>query len=293
MSKQHSDLLTHPIVSTPHTLDEAIEHVAVQGYTPLAGGTWLMRSPIRGEAFPDRLADLSHIPELRSVGRDSEGNIRIGAMVTHTALADALPVDRYLDGLRSAARKSANPNIRNTATVGGNLATQDFRAPDVATALLALRATVVYAADRGEQRTAAIEDFVANPPTRPYLITAIVIPRSIGRGVHVRLPLRVAGDYPVVIVSIVVHTHSARPTEVTIAYGAVGPRPSRWRALEERLVDHPAELDRARVSAHELSAHIDATASVGVPAEYRKGVLPVIFGRAFELSMDTPGGETE
>jgi carbon-monoxide dehydrogenase medium subunit len=270
----------HERVVTACSLDEAAHLIAHEGYEPLAGGTWLMRSRIRGSDRPARLVDLSRLSELTELACNDD-SIRIGAMVTHSMLVRSLPLRTILRGLLTAANKSANPNIRNAATVGGNIATADFRAPDIATALLALQATVEYidTTTPNERATAQLDAFLEHPPAQPHLITSVTVRSTDGFGSHIRLPLRAAGDYPVVIVSAVTTQTPDGGSSTTVAYGAVGPRPSRWTALE-RALDRDPSPSTAHQHAKRLAQDVVATPSVGVPAAYRRAVLPTLVRRA-------------
>ncbi|WCB96863.1 Aldehyde oxidoreductase FAD-binding subunit PaoB [Baekduia alba] len=100
---------------------DAVADAAVEGTTLLAGGTELLNWLRLGVVAPDRLLDVSRIPELARIAPLPDGGLRIGAAVTlHDAAADA----RVAEGwpvLREAIHLSASAQIRNRATLGGNL----------------------------------------------------------------------------------------------------------------------------------------------------------------------------
>ena len=102
---------------------------------PFAGGTWIMRSPIRHEAHKPHYVAIGKIQELTAIRIDTDV-VEIGAMVTHAALASVLADLPEFDVLATAAGRSANPAIRAMATVGGNLSTSGFAAADCVPALL-------------------------------------------------------------------------------------------------------------------------------------------------------------
>ncbi|MFE1166596.1 FAD binding domain-containing protein [Nocardiopsis sp. NPDC058789] len=93
----------------------------VEGALPRAGGTDLVTCVEAGVIAPGPLVDLVDVPELRGPRWDGDGAVRIGAMTSVAELgADPLLAEAY-PGLAAAARALATPQIRGTATVGGNL----------------------------------------------------------------------------------------------------------------------------------------------------------------------------
>src|SRR4051812_42617322 len=106
-------------IFTPGSLQEAVEAVVRRGAAPLAGATWIMRAPVRGEDFAASYVALRDLADLDAV-EVGENTIAIGACVTHAALAAALQGAPGCAGLVQAAAQAANPAIRRVATVGGN-----------------------------------------------------------------------------------------------------------------------------------------------------------------------------
>src|SRR6185503_13645317 len=87
---------------------------------PIAGGTDLMVGLNFGQPPPPALLDLTHVPELAEWDRDN-GTVRIGAGVTYRRVVAELA--RECPGLAAASRTVGSPQIRNRATVAGNLGT--------------------------------------------------------------------------------------------------------------------------------------------------------------------------
>jgi aerobic carbon-monoxide dehydrogenase medium subunit len=255
-------------VATPESVTEAARLLAtVENSAPLAGGTWIMRR--NGERPTSLYVSLQGIPALREI--ELGASPRFGACVTHSSLASALGDADELAGLRDAAGRSANPSVRNMATIGGGLATAGFPSSDLVPALLALGAVVET--DGGD--VAPLETFLAARATRPTLITAVVVPTRPARSAHVRLLLRAGGEYPVAIVSVV----DAGDGSVRVAIGSVTRVPFRWTALEERVSadDSPAT---AAAAARDLLPALAPRDDVDAPGWYRAEVLPTLLERA-------------
>ena len=214
---------------------------------PFAGGTWIMRSPIRHEPLKAHYVAIGRIAELGAVRIEADV-VEIGAAVTHAALAAALADLPEFAGLAAAAGRSANPAIRSMATIGGNLATSDFAAADCVPALLCMDAEIEVAGREGRERV-KLEHFLKIRSTLApgRLVTQIVVPRSGRKTAHARLPLRKAGDYPVAIVSLSVSVDAAgRVQAARIAVGSVEPVARRWERLETALIGHPLDGDDRR-----------------------------------------------
>src|SRR5581483_1601724 len=264
-------------VATPATVAEASGLLsAVEDSAPLAGGTWIMRR--RGDGPPPSLyVSLQQIPTLRNL--ELGASPRFGACVTHSSLASALSDADELAGLRDAAGRSANPAVRNMATIGGGLAADAFPSSDLVPALLALEAAVETAGGQ----SLPLEAFLERRGGREHLITAVLVPARPARSAHARLLLRAGGEYPVAIVSVV----DGGRGRLRVAVGSVTSVAFRWLALEARVSadDSPSSVAAA---AQELLPTLAPRDDVDAPAWYRAAVLPTLLERALTRLHDQP-----
>jgi len=213
--------------SLPAALD-ALDECGSAG-APLAGGTWIMRSPIRHEPHTPHYVAIGKIAELTAIRIDADV-VEIGAAVTHAALASALADLPEFDVLATAAGGSANPAIRAMATIGGNLSTPAFAAADCVPALLCLDAEVELSS-RADQERIGMDRFLKIRPTLEpgRLLTRVILPRRDRNTAHARLSLRKSGDYPAAIVSLAVSFDAtSRVQAARIAVGSVEPVARRW-----------------------------------------------------------------
>ena len=106
----------------PRTLDEAARILGGEGPTtmPIAGGTDLLPNMKRRQQVPRTLMSLRRVEELRQI-RFGEPGSRLGACVTLTDIAEDPRFRNGLTALAQAAAQVATPQIRNMATLGGNL----------------------------------------------------------------------------------------------------------------------------------------------------------------------------
>lgn len=265
------------------TLEAALDALSEYGAggSAFAGGTWIMRSPIRHEPLRAHYVAIGKIAELGAV-RIGSDVVEIGSAVTHATLAAALADLPEFGVLAAAAARSANPAIRAMATIGGNLATSDFAAADCVPALLCLDAEIEVAGRDGRERM-KLEHFLEIRPTLApgRLVTQIVVPRSERKTAHVRLPLRKAGDYPVAIVSLSASVDAAgRVRAARIAVGSVEPVARRWERLETALIGRRLDAEGAARTATELANEFVGRDGVDAPAWYRVSVLPGLVRRA-------------
>jgi xanthine dehydrogenase YagS FAD-binding subunit len=101
------------------TLDDAVA-ATVAGAFPIAGGTELLNWMKEGIVVPVRLVDISRLPALDTIKVDGD-HLRIGALARMATVADDAAVKREFPALAQALEKSASQQIRNMATMGGNL----------------------------------------------------------------------------------------------------------------------------------------------------------------------------
>ncbi len=273
------------------TLDDAVAALAERGRdgAALAGATWIMRAPLRRERHDLSYVAIANIAALRelSIG---DRELNIGACVTHAELARELAAVPDCRALALAAGNAANPAIRHVATIGGNLCTTNFAAADLVPALLCLDAEIELQGPRGAERI-PLGRFLKIRSSLPpgQLVTRIFVARAQRRSVHVRLPLRKAGDYPVAIFSLgVTLDASGVVTGASAAIGSVEPVARRWHELEAELIGHP--LDPARVAgiAEKLCAGLRARDGVEAPGWYRLKVLPSLARKAVGALREQP-----
>ncbi len=112
--------------TSPQTLDDALQlyHEKARWF---AGGIDLVPEIRTGMAVPARLVNLKQIAELRGIAK-TDSDLRIGALTTLTEIAESRVVREKCRALADACEFSASPQLRNVATIGGNL-NQDSRCP--------------------------------------------------------------------------------------------------------------------------------------------------------------------
>ncbi|MGM4986513.1 FAD binding domain-containing protein [Rhizobium sp. 11_C7_N12_5] len=270
----------------PETIADSLAILAELGSrgAVMAGGTWIMRAPLRNEALAQAYVTIARIPELHQVVV-TDTHVTIGSGVTHAQLARDLQGVPELSGMMAAAGDSANPAVRQTATVGGNLCAVGFPAADIVPALLCQGAEVEFETLEGGRRRMGLAAFQKKLDTlQPAsLLLHILVPRRRAISAHARLPLRKAGDYPVAIASVSVER---RPdgliSNAAIGIGSVEAAARRWGSLEEAISGLPYNSPLIQQCASDLAGEFVGRDGPEVPGWYRVHVLPTLVRRAFE-----------
>jgi len=105
----------------PATLDEAVAAASEPGAAYLAAGTNLVDLMKTGAMRPDRLVDITRLADLSAIEELPDGGLRIGAMVRNSDLAHDPRLAGRFPMVAEALLSGASAQLRNAATVGGNL----------------------------------------------------------------------------------------------------------------------------------------------------------------------------
>ena len=191
----------------------------------LAGGTDLIIRLRDGTLRPGVVVDVKRVDELDDGISEVDGRLVIGARMVMTDIAGDPRIQRHFPALAEAALFVGSVQIRNRATLAGNLCNAS-PAADTAPALLVYDAAVIAVGPDGSRRIPVDDLFVRSGFTtlRPgELVTAIELPMPASpRGsVHLRRTRRRGHD----LASVTLACSIDRAGGVRIAYGSVGPRP--------------------------------------------------------------------
>jgi CO/xanthine dehydrogenase FAD-binding subunit len=273
----------------PTTVAEAVALLVAHGPAArvLAGGTDLVIRLRDGSATAAVVVDVKRIPELRSSIDQVDGHLRIGANTVMTdVMADPL-IRRHFPALVDAASVVGSVQIRNRATLAGNLCNAS-PAADTAPPLLVYGAILETVGPDGVRRFPLDDLFVRSGVTtlRPgELVTAIELPLPTGRtgSAHVRRTRRRGHDLAsVTLACLIDEAGSSR-----IAYGSVGPRPVLVSDPDGILADRSADPSaRAAVLERLLAGATPSPRSMRASPEYRLAMLRVLGTRAVRIALD-------
>jgi carbon-monoxide dehydrogenase medium subunit len=276
----------------PSSLDDAIALLAEDGADarPLAGGTDLIIRIRDGTIRPATVVDVKGIPELDDAIRDTDAGLVLGARTVMTDIAADERIRRDFEALAEAAAVVGAVQIRNRATLAGNLCNAS-PAADTVPALLVDGATVVAAGSAGVRRI-PLDDFLVRSGVttlgRDELVTAIELPRPNGpRGsVHVRRTRRRGHD----LASVTLACSVGADGTTRLSYGSLGPRPL-LVVDDTGLLADPAASDASkleRLDALFVDARPSPTSMRASP-DYRLAMLRVLALRAVGTAIERLG----
>ena len=271
----------------PTRLGDAIALLAEHGpdARPLAGGTDLIIRLRDGSIAPRLVVDLKGIADLDGEIREDDGMLTIGARTVMTDIAADVRVRRDFAALAEAAAVVGAVQIRNRATLAGNICNAS-PAADTAPALLVYDAQVVVAGPDGVRRIPIDAFFVRSGVTtlaRGEIVTAIELPRpTVARGaVHLRRTRRRGHDLASVTLACAVLADGV----TRLAYGSLGPRPVLVDDATGVLAD-PAAPDLAKIARLEtlFVAASPSPRSMRASPAYRLAMLHVLGLRAVGIA---------
>ena len=231
------------------------------------------------------LVDISGIEELNYI-KKSEGKLCIGAATTISDLINSKIIREECNILYQAAEQFADPTIRNSATIGGNLADAS-PAADVAPPLLVLDA-VLEVENMDAKREISLKNFFVGVRKTVLhddeMITSIKIKDdSINKnGYFIKLGLRQAMAISLATVALILEVEKDKVADVRIAMGSIAPTPLRLIKIEEFLKNEKINDELIEEAIKKVREEVKPIGDVRASAEYRRYVSGILFKRAFK-----------
>lgn len=276
--------------SAPQTLEEATQAVAAANATMLAGGTDLLPRWTKGLVErPEAVIDLKRVAGLKGVSRTS-GEIRVGACTLLNDIAIDAIIRAEAPVLAEAADRIASPQIRNRATIGGNLCNAS-PAADTAVPLILLDAVLeLTSSGPGEMTTreVPITDFFLGPGATVLAAGEILTHirfKPLASGAFAawdKFGTRRAMEIAVASVGIALDFEGKTVSHARVGYGSVAPIPLRGRKAEAVLIGNPLSTEVIGDCVAAAQKEIAPITDVRATEAYRRQIVGIMLRRMLE-----------
>ncbi|HBV89159.1 MAG TPA: hypothetical protein DEF42_21505 [Desulfosporosinus sp.] len=271
----------------PENLTDAVSILADRAdqVRALAGGTDLLVKMKKGLTNWKGIVNLKGLTELKGFIYEGQ-TISIGALTQISALIDNPLLSLHFPALVDAARSLGTPQVRNLATVGGNLCNAS-PAADVALVLLMYEARLLIMGPNGS-RQVSIQEFYVGPGQtvlqQGEILTAIEIdlPPLNSKGVFFKHGKRKSHEIALVNVAVLLTPHPGRKqiAQARIAVGSVASTQLRIKDAEDSLTNSLATLSAFEQAAELVKEAVNPIDDVRSTASYRKQMVGVLTRRA-------------
>ncbi len=254
----------------PKTLEEALNYLSEKdGARILAGGTDIMVLLRRNIEGIKHIVDIKDIPETNRLEHVEGEGLFIGASINVNQVAEAEAVKSKYKALSEAANSLASYQLRNRATLVGNICNASPGA-DLAGPLLVFEALVEIAGPNGRRRVKINEFFTGVKKTvlqRDEIVLGVLLPEvQTGDKSKYLKQARLKG-HDLATVGVAIRIDAANKPYIAMA--AVAPTPIRLSKLEEELAAKGLSAEAALWAEKEVRSHIKPISDVRSSAEYR------------------------
>ncbi|MFO7958851.1 MAG: xanthine dehydrogenase family protein subunit M [Candidatus Brocadiia bacterium] len=271
----------------PHSLAEATDLLSshAEEAALLAGGTDLIVQMEKGARKPAVVIDLKHVAELAKDIDVHDGQLRVGALVSLSDAEKNENIRGLFPALAEAARVIGSVQIRNRATLVGNICNAS-PAADTAPPLLVYDARVNVFGPQG-RRTVPIDEFFLGPGLTALepgeLVESVDLPspNEPTSSAFCRLARRRGMD----LASVSVACRVTASGELRLAFGAAGPTPILVKE-EDAAFLRGASSDRLNARLKRLAESARPISDVRAGEDYRRAMLPVLSRRALEAARE-------
>jgi xanthine dehydrogenase iron-sulfur cluster and FAD-binding subunit A len=257
----------------------------------VAGGTDVIVRLKQKTIEPQALISLTRIEALKGITHD--GGVSLGSMTLFRDLEREHTIARHYPALAQAVRVLANPQVRNVATVGGNLCNSAPSA-DSAPPLMVMEARLIMEGPDG-LREVPIDEFFTGPGENSMgpseILREIRIPeKAAGTGMAFLKIGRVAQDIAVANAAALVVMDGKMCRKCRLVSGAVAPIPLRLTSTEALLEGKEIDQDLLDSISQMVEQEVKPITDVRSTEEYRRAVSGVLVKRALQAALENVRG---
>jgi carbon-monoxide dehydrogenase medium subunit len=257
----------------------------------LAGGTDLLIGMKTNAVRPKCLIDLKGIPDIDCIEYDN--GFKLGALTTVRDVEVSPLIREKIPALSEAAGTLGSIQIRNRATIGGNLC-HGSPAADMAVILLAMNCELQIATGNGA-KTMGLDRFFTGPNStvlnRNEVLAQIIIPKEIEqfKGIYLKHGPRKAMDIGIVNIAILLDADvsSGFCNQIMIALGAVAPRPIRAKKAEALLNANRLTSELIQEAAEAASDEARPISDFRASAGYRRDLVKNLVAKGIDQILNS------
>ena len=275
------------------------EAIQLLGQNPaahiIAGGTDVLVKLHKGKGNFDHLIDIHDIAELNFISLNDGGDLVIGPLCCFTHVAESALIRRHIPVLSEAILTIGGPQVRNMATIGGNLC-NGVPSADSATPLIALNAVVTIEGPDGS-RQLPLEDFFLGPSRvaleHHEIMTAITVSRGNYAGYFghfFKYAMRGAMDIATIGCSAVCRVEDQVLADLRLAYGVAAPVPIRCKDTEDKMRGRKVSKQLLDDIAEAVADDVSPRTSWRAAKDFRLQIIATLAHRVVKQAILNAGG---
>jgi carbon-monoxide dehydrogenase medium subunit len=272
----------------PTTFAEASRLFAEEHAQLLAGGTDLVIGMKAYTETPQSVISLQKITDLDGISTDSDGGITIGAITKARDVELSEDIQKHHTALAEGASEIGSIQIRNLATIGGNIAHASPAADTVAGLLVADAQVDIASADGG--RSVPINELFTGPGQTVLkpgeIITQFRLPGPVSGSHYIKHKIREVMDLAFIGVASAVNIDNGTITDARIGLAAVAPTPIRATEAEDLLKGKEITSELLEQAGEAAAAATSPISDLRCSAEHRKEMVKVLTRRTLQLAID-------
>lgn len=263
---------------------------------PIAGGTDVLIRLREGKKGYGHLVDINGLEELRSCRVDDDGSIHVGSGVTFSQAMESEIIRKHIPILSMSSATVGGPQIRNVATIGGNIC-NGVTSADSAAPLLTLNPVLRLEGPDGT-RDVAMPDFYLGPGRvdlkhGELLRSIIVTPENYRQmfGYYYKFAMRNAMDIATIGCAASCKIEDDRMKDLRLAYGVAAPVPVRCYITEQRAIGRPLSGQLLDEIENSVENDVNPRTSWRASREFRLRIVRELARRVVLKAVENAGGE--
>jgi CO/xanthine dehydrogenase FAD-binding subunit len=275
-------------IYNPKTIQEVKEHM--KNHTNiklLAGGTDLVLDLKRNKINCDSIVSLRKILELKKIV-ENENEIYIGSMVTFENLIENNIIKKCCNLFLNCSKTMGSPQIRNVATIGGNIANAGSAA-DIIPCIISLGGTLLIDSEKGIRRVSCekyFKNYEQEKLKEEEILTQIIIPKTQNISGYYKLGKRNSLAIARVSAAVNLEIEENIIADIAICLGAVGRYPFRAKELEQASIGKNIKWLHSEEALEYLDKTVEKSIGGRKTMPFKRIAIKGVFKRALDNALE-------